>query len=122
MARKDDAPPPAAPFHNPFGKLQGLRESLPVGAAEPKVVPLEPKGPARAVVSREKSGRGGKEVTRVAKLELRGAILEAWCKELKQALGCGGTVEGDDLIFQGDQRPRLPELLTKRGVRKVILG
>jgi len=58
----------------------------------------------------------------VAKLELRAAMLEAWCKELKQALGCGGTVEGEDLIFQGDQRTRLPELLTKRGVRKVILG
>ena len=103
--------------------MQGLRDALPKGSAEPKVAPREVvKGPARAVVSREKSGRGGKEVTRVAKLELRSAELERWCKELKQALGCGGTVEGEDLIFQGDQRLRLPELLTQRGVRKITLG
>jgi translation initiation factor 1 len=43
-------------------------------------------------------------------------------KALKSALGCGGNVEDDRLVLQGDQRKRLPALLTERGVRKVTTG
>ena len=56
------------------------------------------------------------------KLELSLVQRTHWLKELKGALGCGGTLDGDDLILQGDQRERLPGLLTERGVRKVTLG
>jgi translation initiation factor 1 len=70
----------------------------------------------------ERKGRGGKEVTVVEKLDLRPKVLEAWLSDLKRALGCGGVVEDDALVFQGDQRTRLPALLSQRGVRKVILG
>jgi translation initiation factor 1 len=121
MAKPGDKPPP---FNNPFGALQGLKEGLPKGPETPLVVPLEKvaKGPARAVLRRERQGRAGKEVTAVEKLELRRPELERWCKELKQALGCGGSVEGDRLIFQGDQRDRLEPLLAKRGVGKVVRG
>ena len=42
-------------------------------------------------------------------------------------LGDGQTVEsatrdGDTIVLQGDLRPRLPDLLTARGVAKVTLG
>jgi translation initiation factor 1 len=70
----------------------------------------------------ERKQRGGKEVTVVEQLGLRGAELETWCRELKQSLGCGGTVEGDAIMLQGDLRTRLPALLTRRGVGKVIVG
>ncbi len=70
----------------------------------------------------ERKGRGGKEVTVVEKLELKPAELERWLKVLKQGLGCGGTVEGTDLVLQGDQRERVGDLLTKQGVQKVVLG
>ncbi len=56
------------------------------------------------------------------KLELTPAEREAWLKALKAALGCGGKVEGESLMLQGDQRKRLPGVLTARGVRKVTLG
>ena len=56
------------------------------------------------------------------KLELTPAEREAWLKALKAALGCGGKVEGDTLMLQGDQRKRLPGVLAARGVRKVTLG
>jgi len=37
-------------------------------------------------------------------------------------LGCGGKVEGEALMLQGDQRKRLPGVLTARGVKKVTMG
>jgi translation initiation factor 1 len=45
-----------------------------------------------------------------------------WLKALKGALGCGGAVEEESLVLQGDHRERLPALLESRGVRRVIVG
>ena len=105
-----------------FGGLAGLRDQLPAGPA-PRPEPVkEAKGPARAVVRYERKGRGGKEATIVEKLGLPEAELELWCKALKQALGCGGFVEGDTIVLQGDLRPRLEPILTARGVRKVTVA
>ncbi|GAC1552954.1 MAG: hypothetical protein NVS2B9_18120 [Myxococcales bacterium] len=120
-----DEPPP----NNPFGALAGLRPGLPAapadgappGVGSPTAAP-PPRGPARAVVWMERKGRGGKEVTAVEQLGLRPAELESWLKALKNALGCGGAVEKDTLLLQGDQRDRLKALLEARGVRRVILG
>lgn len=110
------------PFHNPFAALEGLKSSLPEGKP-PAAAPAAPaKGPARAVVRMERVGRGGKEVTVIAQLELSLKEREKWLKALKAALGCGGSLEGDDLVLQGDHRERLPALLEKKGVRKVIVG
>jgi translation initiation factor 1 len=70
----------------------------------------------------ERKGRGGKEATVIEKLGLPSAQLETWCKELKQALGCGGSVDGESIVLQGDLRQRLPAVLTAKGVAKVTLG
>ncbi|HEY0191168.1 MAG TPA: translation initiation factor [Kofleriaceae bacterium] len=78
--------------------------------------------PARAVVRMERKGRRGKEVTVVDKLELKPAELETWCRDLKQALGCGGAVEGELIVLQGDLRTRLPAVLTQKGIVKVTIG
>ncbi len=108
------------PFHNPFAGLREKLGELPEGPAPRE--PQTPKGPARAVVRMERKGRGGKEVTVVEQLELQPPQLETWLKALKNALGCGGAVEGATLVLQGDQRKRLPDLLSARGVRRVIVG
>jgi translation initiation factor 1 len=109
---------------DPFAALEALRSSLPAGpaAARPPSTPVPPKPPTRAVVRMERKGRGGKEVTVVDKLGLRPAELEAWCRELKQALGCGGAVDGDLIVLQGDLRARVPAVLTDKGVAKVTIG
>lgn len=108
---------------SPFAALDKLRDRFPVGEApQPAPTPKEKKGPARAVVRLEKKQRRGKEVTVVDKLGLTPAELESWCKQLKQTLGCGGTTEDDMIVLQGDFRTRLPELLTKLGVRKVSVS
>jgi translation initiation factor 1 len=74
------------------------------------------------VVRYERKGHGGKEVTRVEKLGLGAAVLDDWCRELKRALGCGGSVESDAIVLAGDQRARLGTLLEARGVRKVTIS
>lgn len=108
---------------SPFEKLAALREQLPPGKAPaPAAAPPAPKGPARAVVRMERAGRRGKEATIVEKLGLPEKELELWCKALKQALGCGGAVDGDVIVLQGDLRTRLEPILIARGVRKVTIS
>ena len=119
---------PAAPAFatNAFAKLAALRDAVPVGqppavASRPAAKPA-PEGPARAVVRMERTGRGGKEVTIVERLELRTAVLESWLNELKQSLGCGGTLEEGAIVIHGDQRERVRAWLEKRGVKKISVG
>jgi translation initiation factor 1 len=108
------------PWNNPFAQLQDKLKDLPQAPA-PK--PKEPaKGPARAVVRMERKGRGGKEVTAIEQLGLKAKELEQWLRDLKNALGCGGVIESEAIVLQGDQRKRLPEILSARGVRKVIVS
>jgi translation initiation factor 1 len=111
------------PFHNPFAGLKDKLGDLPRGPeARPEPRRPEPQGPARAVVRLERKGRRGKEVTVVEQLGLPAAALRDWLKALKGALGCGGTVEGDALVLQGDHRDRVRALLDERGVRRISIG
>jgi len=106
-----------------FEVLEALRPKLPKGPEpKPAAPPPPPKGPARAVVRYERKGHGGKEATVIEKLELKPKDLEIWCKELKASLGCGGSVAGDSIVLQGDQRPRLPKLLEEKHVGKITIS
>jgi translation initiation factor 1 len=119
---------PKTPFYNPFAALSHLRGQLPEPAASaPPAATPPPGGQAartipRAVVRLERTGRGGKDVTVVEQLPLSPTEREQWLKALKSSLGCGGTIEGDTLVIQGDQRTRLPPLLSARGVKKVTIA
>ena len=123
MSKKPSDPPAPA---SPFAKLAELRDQLPDAPVPPvakaPVPPAAPRGPARAVVRYERKGRGGKEVTLIEKLELRASELESWCRDLKRALGCGGSVDGAAIVLAGDQRTRVAPLLEGRGVRKVTVS
>jgi translation initiation factor 1 len=70
----------------------------------------------------ERAGRGGKDVTVIEHLAIPPSARTVWLKELKGQLGCGGVVEGEALVLQGDHRQRLPALLTARGVKKITVG
>lgn len=113
---------PQQPFNSAFAALSGLRGALPSQPEKPAAPEQEKKGPARAVVRLERTGRGGKEVTLVEHLELKPAEREAWLKELKAAMGCGGVLEDEALVLQGDLRERVGKWLEKKGVRKVTLA
>jgi translation initiation factor 1 len=58
----------------------------------------------------------------IEKLGLSPDALAEWADALKRALGCGGGVERDALVLQGDQRDRAARWLEERGVRKVVRG
>ena len=129
MAKKrPDLVPDEGLVSNPFAALAGLRQGLPPGEA-PAAAEVSragagklARGPARAVVRYQRKGRGGKEATLVEQLTLDAETLELWCREFKRILGCGGNVDGTNLVFAGDQRPRLPSLLEGKGVRRVIVS
>ena len=114
------------PFHNPFGVLKKSdtdERAAPPAAPEPafksgKVGRTWP----RAVVRMERAGRGGKEATVIEQLDLTASERAEWLTALKSALGCGGSVEGNTIMLQGDHRERLKRELADRGVKKVIVG
>jgi translation initiation factor 1 len=121
------------PFHNPFatlGALTGVVPSAPAGSDShgSKLPGLQVSGTPglpvptipRAVVRIERSGRGGKEVTVIDHLAVPDR--EQWLKLFKSSLGCGGTVEDDRLVLQGDHRERVRALLFARGVKKITVA
>lgn len=116
---KQTAPgaPVAQPFHTPFARLESLKAQLPSAPTSPERP--APTGPAKAVIRLERKGRSGKEVTVVEQLGLSARELARWHQDLKRSLGCGGVIEGDALVFQGDQRQRLKDALLARGVRRI---
>ena len=109
----------------PFDALEKWRDLLPPLPPRPPAPPPPiqvAKSPARAVVRMERKGRAGKEATVIEKLGLPPDELETWCRDLKQALGCGGSVNGDSIVLQGDLRKRLTAVLQTKGVARVTLG
>jgi translation initiation factor 1 len=128
--QKDKTPgggqePKTKSFNNPFARLEALRDDLP--STKPQVsredFPDEPpaQGPERAVVRLE-VGRGGQEVTVVEGLGLPAAELQTWLQALQRGLACTGSVEGERLVLRGDHRFKLPDLLLRRGVKRVVHG
>jgi translation initiation factor 1 len=71
---------------------------------------------------RETKGRGGKAVTLVKGVPLAGEELKALAKALKQKCGVGGSLKGDVIEIQGDQRELIKIELEKRGLTVKIAG
>jgi translation initiation factor 1 len=122
MAKQD---PKEKGFNNPFARLGELRDTLPSTKPQlrredfPDAPP--PGGPERAVVRLE-TDRAGKEVTVVEGLGLPAAGLREWLQALQRGLACTGMVEGERLVLRGDHRFKLPDLLLRRGVQRVVHG
>jgi translation initiation factor 1 len=109
---------------NPFAALSadGLPDATP---AQPSPQPKRTKkGPApRLNVRRLKSGRGGKTVTEISGfIGKSSGQLEAMAKKLKATCGVGGTVRGQAIEIQGDQREKIKGLLEADGYAVVFSG
>jgi translation initiation factor 1 len=112
---------------SPFAALAALKDTLPAvipssvppSASPAASVDTAPAAPRQAVVRLERKGRGGKEVTLIQRLGLPPEALEAWALAARKALGCGGAVEDDAIVLQGDHRERAVAWLEKRGVAKI---
>jgi len=110
----------ASPLGISLGALLGKEtppEEAPAGKTPPETVPSSGEGklPGRAVLSRETKGRGGKTVTRISFRDGTPPDTAALAKSLRTA--CGGTVEGDDILLQGDQTDKASAWLSAKGVR-----
>lgn len=131
--------------HNPFAALSGKRDALEPGHVRSEsALPAQPPEPANAaaaapaarapksatsrgrlVLRRETKHRGGKAVIIVygfsALRAFPEAEIEALARELKNKLGCGGTVESErgetQIVLQGDRAAKVAELLRTKGFR-----
>jgi translation initiation factor 1 len=121
---QDDAP--GGLTHNPFRSLRTAGESSPVPEPTPPDQAEVARGDApqagKILVRREKKGRGGKTVTRVAGLGLDEKELADLARDIKRALGCGASAEGGDLLLQGAQTERAADWLRAELGRSVTLG
>lgn len=70
-------------------------------------------------LSLETKGRRGKTMTALSGFPLHAGSAQALIKKLKHELGCGAAVENDVILFQGDQRQRLFQLLKERAFTRV---
>jgi translation initiation factor 1 (eIF-1/SUI1) len=125
--------------HNPFGALRGSMAQPAAAATTPRSAPPDAapsafvaegavenrKSRGRLVLRRETKRRGGKAVVVVAGLRAHARLAEseiaALAQDLKQQLGCGGTIErvasDTEIVLQGDQPARVAEVLRARGFR-----
>lgn len=120
--------PPSAPRAT-LGDLlrtQGVvvADAPPPGPAPeaPKVEPLDFGGATKLVLRREKKGRGGKTATIIEGLKLPPSALDRIARDLKRALGCGATIEGNTIVAHGDMSARLEPWLTARGAKKIVIA
>jgi translation initiation factor 1 len=120
--------PESEPFHSAFSGLASLRDELPsLDSPDPGSKPNAESTPdtsaasPKLVLQREKKGRAGKTVTRLRGLASPEERVR-WAKRLKKELGCGATIEGEDVILLGDVGVRAKTGLEAGGFRRVVLG
>lgn len=132
MSKKDKGKPEASDgklTHSPFAAL-GAKQIALAPAPEPvapvvQAPPPSAKARGRLVLRRETKHRGGKAVIIVRGFEalanFDAAAIEQLAKQLKQSLGCGGTVEHEagkpEIVLQGDRAAKVAELLRAQGFR-----
>lgn len=75
-------------------------------------------------IRREVKGRGGKPVALLCEFSpgASDSQKQALCKQMKERLGCGGTVEEGSVLLQVDDFVRLSKALEAFGVRALRGG
>ncbi|MDE1170507.1 MAG: translation initiation factor [Verrucomicrobium sp.] len=116
-----------APSDTPAAPLGGLSDSLlqSLSSVEGRAyeAPASPEPPAapgkakaeRLVLRRETKERGGKTVVVVAGFSGAPEAREETARALRRTLGCGGTVEGEEIVLQGDRPEAVAAALRKLG-------
>jgi translation initiation factor 1 len=98
---------------------QGPAERHPITAPSEDVVARA----QRWIVRISKKGRGGREATLLSARGLpEKEDLSSLARRIRKQMGCGASLEGQDVLVQGDQRERLELWLIKQGARKVTHG
>lgn len=104
---------------NPFSQFASNAPAAEQETPKAQKAPEHAK-PRRATVRIQRKGRGGKTVTILSHLGVsKPETLEHWCDHLRKKLGCGGTVEEEEIVLQGDQRQRIEAALRDIGVERI---
>jgi uncharacterized repeat protein (TIGR03833 family) len=111
---------------NPFAALakSALRDQVPnapLAKPAPPTVAAKPPPlpPCRVRLRHETAGRSGKVITRVSGLPREN--VSAIASRLSKALGCGASVEGDDVVLQGSLEERASQWIAKAGDLRAIV-
>lgn len=70
----------------------------------------------------EKKGRNGKPVTLVEDFQGEEEELKIICKRIKTTLGIGGSVKDGAMVFQGNNRDKIIEILHDLGYKTKRVG
>ncbi len=73
-------------------------------------------------LQRQTKGRKGKGVTVVLDLPAQDELLNDYASQLRKHCGVGGSVKGDTIELQGDQRDRAKAWLEKKGFQVKLAG
>lgn len=110
-------------------KLQKTSDqsNLVYSTASGDVRKLQPKSPSSAAASTktaqaltvrlETGGRRGKAVTLISGIDHNPQKILELAKTLRSHCGAGGTVEGKDILVQGDQRDKVTARLESLGYK-----
>lgn len=79
-------------------------------------------GSGRVTIGHETKGRKGKGVTLIKELAMTGVALNRCAQELKKHCGTGGSVKGNVIEIQGDQRLKIQTLLAAKGISAKLTG
>ena len=73
-------------------------------------------------ISRQTKGRAGKPVSIVTGLPLAAPELKTLAKTLKAKCGVGGSVNGSEILIQGDKREQIRDHLESQGYKVKFSG
>lgn len=109
--------------HSPFAGLASRPDNAAHVATTPPIVrrrevAVTPWRPGKVRLRLESAGRSGKVVTRISGLPPEN--LEAIASRLRKALGCGATVEGNDVLLLGTLAERASQWLDHAGDLRTI--
>lgn len=114
---------------SPFAVLRGqvAADDPGLSAERNTPAPPAPKTPSKGAgapvrVQRERKGRRGKTVSVITGVPGPEARRQDLLKQLKQKLGTGGALEGDNIVIQGDHRDRAVDLLNQLGFKAKAAG
>lgn len=102
MAGRIPVSAPQGALQTPFAALD--LAGLPPGPPEPIPSSAAPPKPGRLTFRKEKARRGGKTVVVASGFapDFSDAAIDDLARRVRKLLGCGGTVEGREIVWQGD--------------------
>lgn len=71
---------------------------------------------------REKKGRAGKAVVLIKGFQGSASDMLDLAKQLKAHCGSGGSLKGDEIVIQGDQREKVKQYLESKGYGIKLVG